>query len=120
MPNDPNLPPGPTRVVMTFRYMNGDLVRWYRTGEVIRKAVDLERGDAAFLDLDYDLLPPGPSRAQIRPVVVVQPPPITAAGQDAIRHESAVTTVEVINNSNGRTQFGIYASGGFEKIQPAP
>lgn len=120
MPNDPNWPPGPIRVVMTLRDMNGILVRDYRTGEVIRKAVDLERGDAAFLDVDYERLPPSPIRAQLRPVVVVTPPPITEAGQEAIPPESAVTTVEVINNSNGRTQFGIYASGGFEKIQPAP
>jgi len=36
MPIDVNLPPGPTRVVMTFRFMNGNLVRDYKTGDVIR------------------------------------------------------------------------------------
>ena len=117
MPGDPNLPPGPSRVVITFRDMNGNLVRDYAKGEVIRRAVDLERGDTAVIDVNYDLLPPGPTRAQVRPVVVVTPPPISEAGQEPIRPESAVTTVEVINSANGRTQFGIYASGGYEKTR---
>lgn len=108
LPNDANLPPGPTRVVMTFRYPNGNLIRDPKTGEVIRKVVDLERGDAAFLDVNYDLLPPGPSRLQIRPVVLVTPPQITEAGQDAIGSDSAVATVEVINNANGRSQFAVF------------
>src|SRR5215203_2744811 len=42
MPNDVNLPPGPVRVVITFRNAAGNLIR-NRSGEVIRKAVDLER-----------------------------------------------------------------------------
>ena len=107
MPNDVNLPPGPTRVTMFFRLPNGNVARDGRTGDAIRRVVDIERGDAAFLDLDYDRLPPGPTRAQLRPVVVVQlPPPVHDT--NAIPDDSAVTSVEVINNANGRTQFAIF------------
>jgi hypothetical protein len=109
MPNDVGLPPGPVRVVMSFRGMSGQLIR-NRGGEVIRRIVELDRGDAAFLDLDYDALPPGPVRVQVRPVVVRQPPPT----QDSIGipYDSAVPIVEVINNANGRTQFAVSANPG--------
>lgn len=109
LPSDANLPPGPVRVVMTFRGMNGQLIR-NRNGDIIRRAVELERGDATFLDLDYDALPPGPVRAQIRPVVVVQPPAVTET--NAIPYGSAVPTVEIINNVNGRTQFAVFTHPG--------
>lgn len=108
MPADPNLPPGPIRVVISFRYSNGNQVRDSKTGEVIRKVVDIERGDATFLDVDYDHLPPGPTRVGIRPIVFVQPPQITEAGQNAIPPDGTVPTVEVINNANGRTQFAVF------------
>jgi len=107
MPNDVNLPPGPTRVVMTFRYVNGNFVRDVKSGEVIRKAVDLERGDSAFLDLDYDRLPPGPIRVQIRPVVVVIPPPV---GDYLTPPDGTVIGAEVINNANGRSQFAVFTN----------
>jgi hypothetical protein len=110
MPGDPNLPPGPTRVVMTFRYPNGSLVREYKTGDVIRKIVDLERGEAAFLDVDYNRLPPGPIRLQIRPVIRVTPPPITEAGQSATPPDGTLPSVEVINNANGRSQFAVFTN----------
>jgi hypothetical protein len=105
LPNDANLPPGPVRVVMTFRNASGSLIR-NRSGEVIRKAVDLERGDAAFLDLNYDELPPGPIRFQLRPVIVLQSPPV--GDSNPIPPDSAVSTVEIINNANGRTQFAVF------------
>jgi hypothetical protein len=57
MPGDTNLPPGPVRVAINFRMLNGTLARDNRTGEVIKKVVDLDRGDAAFVDLDYAALP---------------------------------------------------------------
>lgn len=98
--NDSNWPPGPTRVVLNFRLMNGQLAR-NRSGEVIRRIVELERGDSTFLDVDYDELPPSPIRVQLRAVVNVQPPPVT----DRIPYDSAVTSVEVINSSNGKTLF---------------
>lgn len=107
MPNDVSLPPGPSRVVMSFRYGNGNAVRDSRTGQVVRRIVELERGNSAFLDLDYDQLPPGPVRAQIRPVVVVQQP-LPVGDMNAIPYDSAVPSVEVINNANGRTQFAVF------------
>jgi hypothetical protein len=115
MPNDTNLPPGPTRVVLNFRGLNGQLVRNQR-GEVIRKTVDLERGDATFLDLSDDELPPGPSRMQVRPVVTVQPPPVPDS--NAIPYDSAVPVVEVINNANGRTVFALSVLPAVQKLPP--
>lgn len=98
-----DLPPGPVRIVMMFRYANGNLARNARTGEVIRKVVDLESGDSAFLDVDYDKLPPSPIRAQLRAVVVVQPPPTqdTNLLQDGV----CVPSVEILNTSTGKTLF---------------
>jgi len=107
LPNDGNLPPGPTRVVMSFRFMNGNLVRDAK-GEVVRKVVDLERGETAVLDLDYDRLPPSPIRAQIRPVLLVTPPPVSDPSQKATPPDGTVPTVEVINNANGRSQFALF------------
>ena len=106
MPNDVNLPPGPSRVTLFFRLPNGSLARDGRTGEPIRRVVDLERGNTTFIDLDYDRLPPGPSRAQIRAVAIVQPPPVNDT--NAIPKDSIVSTVEVINNANARTQFAVF------------
>jgi hypothetical protein len=102
--NTADLPPGPVRVVIAFRAMNGQLIR-NRGGEVIRRAVELDRGDSALLDLDYDQLPPGPSRAQIRPVATMQYPTM-----DIAEHKPMVVGAEVINNVNGRTQFGTFTS----------
>jgi hypothetical protein len=107
LPNDSTLPPGPVRVVITFRGMNGQLMRT-RSGEVIRRAFELDRGDATFLDLDYDALPPGPVRLQARAVVVLQPPPVPES--TAYPNDSIVTTGEIINNANGRTQFVAFTS----------
>jgi len=107
MPSDINLTPGPVRIAINFRYLNGNLVRDYRTGEVIRSVVDLERGGAAFVDVDYDRLPPSPIRVAIRPVVIVTPP-IASNGETPIPFDSVVPTVEIVNNANGRTQFALF------------
>ena len=109
MPNDAGWPPGPTRVVMSFRGMNGQLLR-NRNGDPARRVVELERGDTAFLDVDYDQFPPGPSRIQLRPVISVDPPP--AGDFNAIPYDSAVPMFEIINNANGRTQFAVSANPG--------
>jgi hypothetical protein len=110
MPNDADLPPGPTRVAITFRMLDGTLARNGRTGEVIRRVIDLGRGDAAFLDLDYSDLPPGPIRAQIRPVVVFQPPPVddTETTLTPYPPDAVVSTVEIINNANRRSEFAVF------------
>jgi len=109
MPNDSGWPPGPTRVVMSFRGMNGQLIR-NRNGEVVRKAVDLERGDSTFLDFDFDQLPPGPIRAQLRAVIVAFPPGPTDGEQPPPIGESIAATVDVINNANGRSTLVMYTS----------
>lgn len=121
MPNDINLPPGPVRVLINFRYVNGNLVRDNRTGEVIRKTVDIERGDASFVDLDYSDLPPGPIRAQIRPVVVALPPGPTSETQNAYPRDAIIPTVEIINNANGRSQFAVFTHPGVARgFNPQP
>ncbi len=102
-----DLPPGPYRVVMAFRGMNGQLVR-DRNGDVVRRAVDLERGDSTFLDLDFDQWPPGPIRVQLRPVVTVQQPPNPETNELPPIGDRIASTVEVINNANGRTQFAVF------------
>jgi len=109
MPNDSGWPPGPTRVVMSFRGMNGQLIR-NRGGEVIRRAVDLERGDSAFLDADYDTFPPGPTRAQVRAVIVAWPPGPTDEETPPPIGDSIAATVDVINNANGRSAFVMFTS----------
>ncbi|HEY0461437.1 MAG TPA: hypothetical protein VGC97_20040 [Pyrinomonadaceae bacterium] len=110
MPNDVGFPPGPTRAVITFRNANGNLIR-NRSGEVIRRAVDLERGETTFLDLNYDEFPPGPTRLQSRAVIVVTPPPIgDSTEQPPPVNDRIVSTVEVINNRDGRTQFAVFTN----------
>jgi hypothetical protein len=112
MPGDTNLPPGPVRVAINFRMLNGTLARDNRTGEVIRKVVDLERGDAAFVDLDYAALPPSPIRVQIRPVIVFLPPPVPDADTSLMPYppDAAIATVEIINNANARSQFAVFTN----------
>jgi hypothetical protein len=110
LPNDENLPPGPVRVVLNFRNGSGNLIR-NRSGEVIRKAVDLERGDATFLDLNYDELPPGPVRLQLRAVIVAQAPPVgDTTAQPPPVGDLIASTVEVVNNRDGRTQFAVFTN----------
>lgn len=120
MPNDTNWPPGPTRVVLNFRNINGQLVRDQR-GEVVRKVVDLERGDSTFLDLNADDLqwPPGPSRLQLRAVATVTPPPVGDSNENPPPvNDRTATTVEVINNANGRTAFAISAPPAIQMVAP--
>lgn len=108
MPNDADLPPGPIRVVLTFRTPNGNLLRNAR-GEVIRKAVDLNRGDSTLLDVNYDELPPGPIRLQLRAVIVAIPPPTNDTTQQPPPVGDLIaSTVEVISNRDGRTQFAVF------------
>ena len=99
------------RVVLNFRLPNGQLVR-NRNGEVIRRSVELQPGDATFLDVDYGELPNGPSRLQLRAVVTVTLPPDSTE-----LPSNFVPTVEVINN-NGRTQFAITALPAVQRVPP--
>lgn len=115
-PNDTGWPPGPTRVVLNFRIANGQLVR-NRNGEVIRRAVDLERGDSTFLDVDFaDQPPPTGDRLQLRAVIVAQPPPNPDSNvQPPPVGERLAITVEVINNANGRTVFAMSKDPGYRR-----
>src|SRR5215813_4955662 len=77
-PGDSTIPPGPCRAVLTFRDDTGNPFT-DSNGDVIRRAVDLQPGESAFLDLNADLFgPPStngtPARLQLRPLVRVIPP----------------------------------------------
>ena len=114
-PNDSSFPPGPTRVVIRFLNSAGHLVT-NRRGEVIRQAVDLERGESTSLDLAFGELPPGPVRAQFR-AVITEPPP-TNDTNPLPPGPTTVQTVEVINNANGRTVFVLSAPPAIRQIPP--
>jgi hypothetical protein len=112
--NDPNYPPGPTRVVLTFVNSDGQLFR-NRDGSSIRRVAMLERGQAAFLDLNFDEFPPGPTRIHLRAVVTAFPPgPI----DNALPPGPIVPTVEVLNNANGRTVFALSGPPTIRQIPP--
>jgi hypothetical protein len=109
-----------SRVVLTFRGPNGQLIR-NQKGEVIRRAVELAPGDSTFLDVDYGDLPPGPIRLQLRAGITFLPPTVTDSDQVLPRGNSGrqvppplvdniVSTVEVINNADGRTQFAVFTN----------
>jgi len=117
LPPGPTLPPGPIRVVMAFRDMNGQLLRNLKSGEVVRRVVNLARGEAAFLDLDYDELPPGPSRLQVRGVVTAELPPGPIR---ALPPSPIVPSLEVIDSDTGRTQFVISNPGVIRGFNPQP
>jgi hypothetical protein len=117
LPPGPTLPPGPSRVVMLFRGMNGQLLRNARTGEVIRTAVELDRGQAAFLDLDYDELPPGPVRLQVRAFISVFYPP---GPTSELPPSPIVPSLEVFNTANARTQFVVSNPGVIRGFNPQP
>ena len=117
VPNDVDYPPGPTRVVLSFLDIDGQLLR-NRNGSIISRVVMLERGHSAFLDFDFDEFPPGPSRLQLRAVVDVLPPGPT--NSEIPIDERIVSSLEVFNNANGRTV--VYSGNpnfGF-KQQPNP
>jgi hypothetical protein len=109
--NDSNWPPGPTRVAIIVVNSRGQALR-NRNGVVIRKTVDLERGDSTFLDVDFgELPPPVGDRLQLRAVVVTQPPPVGDTNQQPPPvNDRIVSTVEIVNNANGRTQLTLFTS----------
>ena len=112
--NDPNYPPGPTRVVLIFLNNDGQLFR-NRDGSPIRRAAMLERGQATFLDLNFDEYPPGPTRINLRAVVTVFPPgPI----DNALPPGPIVPTVEVVNSANGRTVFALSGPPAVRQVPP--
>jgi hypothetical protein len=99
------------RVVLTFLDAEGRLFR-NRDGRPIRKEVTLEPGQSTFLDLNADDLqfPPGPTRIQLRAVVNLVSPPQPENGElSPPQPDRTVPSVEVFNNSNGRTVFALSA-----------
>lgn len=116
--NDSNWPPGPTRVAIIVVNSRGEVVR-NRDGRPVRKVEFLERGDSTFLDFNADdiQLPPGPIRLQLRAVVNVFPPGPTDV---AIPYDSAVPSVEVFNNANGRTVLFMGNPGVIRGFNPQP
>lgn len=96
---DPNFPPDPCRVVLNFRDADGNLFR-NSDGQPIRRVVQLPAGQSAFLDLNGDVFARG-GRIQLRPVARVQQPD----GNGNLPPDPCISTVEVINNANGRTSF---------------
>lgn len=113
------LPPDPCRVVLTFLDADGHRLR-SRDGSIIRRAMELPPGQAAFLDLNADDLqyPPGPSRLQLRAVVNVLPPPVS--DRTELPPDPCVPSVEVFNNANGRTIFALSAPPSVQKLTPPP
>ena len=102
-PPDPDTPPNPARVVITFRDGNGNLFR-NAEGNLIRRVALLKGGESASLDLKADNFArsfDGTGRLQLRPVAQIQP----ADGVNGTPPDPCIPTVEVFNNANGRTQF---------------
>jgi len=115
---DSALPVDPCRVVITFRYGTGQPVR-DRKGDVVRKVENLDPGKTAVLDLNFDTDLPNdlPRRVQIRAIITVVPPPVPDS--TALPVDPCVPTIEVLNNSNGRTQFALSALPAVQRILPA-
>jgi hypothetical protein len=108
---DGQTPPDPCRVVLTFRDGNGRPFTDQK-GNVVRRAVELQTGESAFLDLNGDLFA-GPStnadttgsvRLQLRPFVrVLQQPPPDPDHQ--FPPDPCRATMEVFDNASGRTSL---------------
>jgi hypothetical protein len=116
-PPDPNrqYPPDPCRVLLSFRNAAGQPFT-NSDGQPIRRVVELQAGESAFLDLNADAfappstnadVAPGAARLQLRPFVRVQqqppPDPDKQSPPDPCR-----ATMEVFDNTTGRTS--IFAS----------
>ncbi len=100
---DPNAPPDPCRVVLTFRDVNGQLFH-NDAGNVVRRIVQLQGGESAALALnadDFARMFDGNGRLQLRPVVQIQ----QADGTNGAPPDPCLPSAEVVNNANARTQF---------------
>jgi hypothetical protein len=100
------VPPDPCRVVLTFRNADGRLFT-NSDGQPLRRAVELQTGQSAFLDLNADMYFPatndtvGSARMQLRPFVRVQSGP----SGDQIPPDPCRAMTEVYDNANGRTSI---------------
>jgi hypothetical protein len=111
-PPDPDtngVPPGPCRVLLSFRNATGQPFI-NSNGEPVGRVVELPPGESAFLDLNADIfgapstnadVAPGPTRLQLRPFVrLLEPPPDPDKQSDPCR-----STMEVFDNTTGRTSI---------------
>jgi hypothetical protein len=114
-PGAPDLAPSPSRVVLTFLDSEGRVIH-NNDPSPVRKVVMLQPGKATFLDLNADDLqyPPGPTRLQLRAVVKAEPTPSSNLATPF------VSSVEVFNNSNGRTVFFVGNPGVIHGFNPQP
>jgi hypothetical protein len=103
-PPDPEAPPGPCHVVLSFLDPGGQPFK-DSTGQVIQSDVQLQAGESAFLDLNGDaVVPPStngaPQRLQLRPVVNVLQEP-----SGKYPPGPCFPTMEVFDNATGRTSL---------------
>jgi hypothetical protein len=114
------LPPDPCRVVLSFRDAAGQPFR-NSDGQVIRREVNLQSGESAFLDLNGDIFgepstnaDTAPLRVQLRPFVRVLQSPSDPERQ--YPPDPCRATGEVFNNTTLQTSFvlpGVEVAGGF-------
>ena len=106
--NDRQSPPDPCRVVLSFRNAQGQPFR-NSDGQIIRRTVELQAGESAFLDLNGDMFG-GPStnantpslRVQLRPFVRVIPPPDP---DRQVPPDPCRASAEVFDNATLQTSF---------------
>jgi hypothetical protein len=106
---DRQVPPDPCRIVLSFRNAQGEAVR-NSEGQIIRRTVELQAGESAFLDLNGDMFAGPPTnvnspalRVQLRPFVRVQQGPPDPDRQ--IPPDPCRATMEVFDNASGRTSL---------------
>lgn len=95
------VPPGPCRVVLSFRNANGQPFT-DANGQVVRSETTLQAGESAFLELNGNLFGPpstnGAGRLELRPLIQI----FTVRGSFA---PPCVPTMEVFDNTTGRTSL---------------
>lgn len=122
-PPDPDrngVPPGPCRVLLSFRDAQGQPFS-DSNGQPIGRVVELQAGQSAFLDLNANLfsaplstnadVASGPLRLQLRPFVRVLSTPPDSDKQ--VPPGPCRATMEVFDNTSGRTSI-------FAGFEPPP
>ncbi len=103
---DSQFPPDPCRAVLSFRNAQGQPFR-NGDGQIIRRTVDLQPGESAFLDLNGDQLggigTTGPGRVELRPFVRVLTDPPEPDRQTP--PDPCFATGEIFDNATLRTSF---------------
>lgn len=117
-PPNPELPPSPIRVVLTFLNSDGQLFR-NRDGNPVRRVAMLEPGESTFLNLSGGEFAGGVARLHLRAVVTVIPPPQPdSQSVPPPIGDRIVTTVEVLNNATGRTDLVLSGPPSVQKVPP--